>query len=136
LTLEEARAKVTELGRTFDLKRRAEAADLRILEIQRDRARNAWRHAAQNAERMRILSPLDGLVVLKSTWKNGAMGEVQEGEEVRPGIPILDVVDPSGMRVRARVNQADIDRVHVGQTARITLDAYPAREFRGRLAQL
>jgi HlyD family secretion protein len=136
LVLEEARAKVTQLRRTFDLKRRAEAADLRILEIQRDRAQNSWRHAEQNAEKMRIVSPIDGLVVLKPTWKNGTMGEVQEGEEVRSGLPLLDVVDASAMRVRARVNQADLEHVRIGCAARITLDSYPARTFGGRLEQL
>jgi HlyD family secretion protein len=136
LALEEARAKLAQLRKTFDLKRRSEAADLRILEIQRDRAQNAWRHADENADRMRIVSPIDGLVVLKPTWKSGTMGEVQEGEEVRSGLPLLDVVDASAMRVRARVNQADIERVRVGLPARITLDSYPSRSFEGRLEQL
>ncbi len=136
LTLEEARAKLAQLGQTFDLKRRSEAADLRILEIQRDRARNAWKHAEANAEKMRIVSPLDGLIVLKTIWKAGSFGEMQEGEEVRPGQPILEVVDTTAMRVRARVNQADVERAHVGQPARITLDSYPSREFTGRLEQL
>jgi HlyD family secretion protein len=136
LSLEEARAKLQQLQRTFDLKRRADAADLRNLEIQRDRAQNAWRHAESNAVKMRVVAPIDGMVVLKTTWKQGTMGEVQEGEDVRSGLPILDVVDPSEMRVRARINQADVDRVRVGQSARITLDSYPARTFRGRLDQL
>jgi HlyD family secretion protein len=136
LSLEEARAKLQQLERTFDLKRRADAADLRNLEIQRDRAQNAWRHAESNAVKMKVVAPIDGMVVLKTTWKSGTMGEVQEGEDVRSGLPILDVVDPSEMRVRARVNQADVDRVRVGQSARITLDSYPARTFRGRLDQL
>ena len=39
LSLDEARARLQQLRRTFDLKRRAAAADLRALEIQRDRAR-------------------------------------------------------------------------------------------------
>jgi membrane fusion protein, multidrug efflux system len=136
LMLEEMRAHLTALGRTSDLRRKAEAADIRLLEIQRDRAHNAWRHAEQNATKMRIVSPLDGLVVLKTTWKNGTFGEVQEGEDTRPGVPIMDVVDPSAMRVRARVNQADIEHLRVGQTARMTLDSYPSREFHGKLEQL
>jgi len=136
LSLEEARAKLQELRRTFDLKRRADAADLRSLEIQRDRAKNAWDHAEDNAGKMRVVSPIDGMVVLKTTWKNGTMGEVQEGEEVRAGLPILDVVDSSEMRVRARVNQADVNRLRLGQPARITLDSYPARTFEGRLDHL
>lgn len=132
LVLEEARAQLAQLRKTSELRRRSEAADIRITEIQRDRALNAWRHA----QKMRIVSPLDGLVVLKTTWKNGSFGEVQEGEDVRPGVPIMDVVDPTVMRVRARINQADVSRIAVGASARIVLDSYPEREFRGRLDQL
>src|SRR5689334_3747856 len=113
LMLEEMRAHLVALRRTSDLRRHAEAADLRLLEIQRDRANNAWLHAQQNATKMRIASPLDGLVALKTTWKNGSFGEVQEGEDTRPGVPIMEVVDPTAMRVRAKINQADIERMRV-----------------------
>jgi HlyD family secretion protein len=136
LTLDEARAKATQLRRTFDLRRKADTADIRALEIQRDRAMNAWKHAESNADKMRVVSPIDGMVVLKSTWKSGTMGEVQEGEEVRSGLGILDVIDPSAMRVRAKVNQADVAALRVGEQARITLDSYPTRTFTGRLEQL
>jgi HlyD family secretion protein len=136
LMLEEMRAHLTALRRTSELRRTADAADIRLLEIQRDRARNAWTHAQQNATRMRIVSPLDGLVVLKTTWKNGSFGEVQEGEDTRPGVPIMDVVDSTAMRVRARINQADIERMRVGQAATIVLDSYPSRAFHGTLEQL
>ena len=61
------------------------------------------------------------------------MGEVQEGEEVRAGIPILDVVDPTMMRVRANVNQADAAQLAPGMPVRITLDSYPARTFAGKV---
>jgi HlyD family secretion protein len=136
LTLDEAKAKAAQLRRTFDLRRKADAADIRALEIQRDRAMNAWKHAESNADRMRVVSPIDGMVVLKSTWKSGTMGEVQEGEEVRSGLGILDVIDSSAMRVRAKVNQADVAALRVGEPARITLDSYPTRTFTGRLQQL
>jgi len=85
---------------------------------------------------MRIVSPIDGLVVLKTIWKSGSFGEMQEGEEVRAGQPILEVVDTSVMRVRTRISQADVEYVRVGQPARITLDSYPSRQFTGRLHQL
>jgi HlyD family secretion protein len=134
--LEEARAHLAALRRTQALKDTVEAAELRKLELQRDRAQSAWRHATANAERMLIVSPIDGLVVLKAIWKSGTMAVVQEGEEVRAGIPLLDVVDPSGMRVRALVNQADVGRLGVGQPAAVTLDSYPARTFDARLDQL
>ena len=133
LALEEAQAHLKALRNTQELKDKVDAAEIRMLEIQRDRASNAWRNARRNADRMLIVSPIDGLVVLKSIWKSGIMAVVQEGEEVRPGIPILDVVDTSTMRVRALVNQADVERLTVGQGAAVTLDSYPARSFSGRL---
>ncbi len=136
LALEQAQARLAALRKTFDLKRRAAAADVRILEIQRDRARGAMEHAEENAKRMTILAPFDGLAVIKQTWKGGSMGDVQEGEEVRSGLPIVDVVDPSHMQVRAKVNQADIGRVAIGQRARVQLDAYPDLVFGGRVEQL
>jgi HlyD family secretion protein len=40
------------------------------------------------------------------------------------------------MRVRAKVNQADVSALRVGMPARITLDSYPGRTFGGRLDQL
>jgi HlyD family secretion protein len=136
LTLDEARAKLDQLGKTFELRRKSDTAEVRALEIQRDRAMNAWKHAENNAEKMRVLSPIDGMVVLKSTWKSGTMGEVQEGEEVRPGLSVMDVIDPSAMRVRVKINQADVSSLRVGQSARITLDSFPTKTFTGRLEQM
>jgi multidrug resistance efflux pump len=136
LALEQAEARLRALRKTFDLKRKAAAAEIRILEIQRDRARGAMEHAEDNARRMTIVAPFEGLVVAKQVWKGGTMGDVQEGEEVRAGLPILDLVDPRRMQVRARVNQADIELVRVGQKARVSLDAYPDLVFDGRVEQL
>jgi HlyD family secretion protein len=135
-TLEEAIARLNQLTKTFDLRKQVEVADMRILEIRRERASNAWKHADGNADRMRIVAPIDGLVVLRSVFRSGTMAEIREGEEVRPGMPILDVVDPSAMRIRVNVNQADVEGLVPGQKAAITLDSYPSRTFDGRLEQL
>lgn len=136
LRLEEAQARLKQLQGTSDLKRRAEEAEVRILEIQRDRARTAMEHAEQNAGRMVVRSPLPGLVVLRMNWRGSQMVEIQEGEEARPGMPIMLVVDPSAMLVRVKVNQADLHVLKAGQPARISLDAYPGLEFQGRVEQV
>jgi HlyD family secretion protein len=135
-TLEEARARHKQLKETFDLKRRAAQAQIRVLEIQRDRAFNAMRYARKNTERLSIRSPIDGVVVLNSIWKGGQMGETQEGDEVRPGNPILQVVNSAAMQIRSRVNQADINQLREGQPVRIALDAYPGLVLSGRLENI
>ena len=132
-TLAEAEATLEMLTRTFDVKRRAERAERRALEIQRDRAHDAMQHAQRNIESMTMRAPHDGMIVLKSVWKMGQMGEVQEGEEVRPGLPLVDVIDPARMRLRTRVNQADAPFIRAGQTASVELEAYPGRTFNARV---
>lgn len=134
--LEEAKATYDQLRETFDLKRKAAQAAIRILEIQRDRTHQTMMHAQANADLMQIHSPLDGVVVLNTIWKQGTMGEVQEGDQVRPGVPFMQVVDPSTMQVRVRANQQDFPSLAVGQMAKVQLDAYPEMVFAGKLDQM
>ena len=136
LALEEAEARLEQLRQTYDLKRTAAEADVRVLEIKRDRADTAMKQAASNADRMLIKSTLDGLAVIKMTWKGRNMAEIQEGDEMRSGLPVVDVVNPSTMRVRARVNQADIEEIRVGQKVHVGLDAYPDLSFEGAIEQI
>lgn len=136
LALEEADARLKQLRQTYDLKRAAAEADIRVLEIRRDRADTTMRQAASNADRMLIKSPIDGIAVMKMTWKGQGPGEIQEGDEVRAGMAVVDVVNPATMRVRARVNQADIDDLRIGQAVRVGLDAYPDLTFPGRIQQM
>jgi HlyD family secretion protein len=135
-TYEEAKATYNQLKETFDLKRKAAQAAIRILEIQRDRTKQTMDHAQANANLMQIHSPLDGVVVLNTIWKQGTMGEVQEGDQVRPGVAFMQVVDPSTMQVRVLANQEDFPALRAGQTAKIRLDAYPDMVFSGKLDQL
>lgn len=134
--LEEARARLQQLQETFQLKRAANLAEIKVLEIQRDRAKSAMDHSKSNAQKMEIRSPLDGAIVLNSTWKGNSMGEIQEGDEVRPGVPFMQVMNPNRMQVRARINQADVPWLDVGQTVKIHLDAYPGLELPGHLQRL
>ena len=134
--LDEAKATYEQLRETFDLKRKAAQAAIRILEIQRDRTQQTMLHAQANADLMQIRSPLDGVVVLNTIWKQGTMGEVQEGDQVRPGVPFMQVVIPAAMQVRVLANQQDFPSLQVGQTAKVRLDAYPDLVFPAKLDQV
>ena len=123
--LDEAKATYDQLREAFDLKRKAAQAAIRVLEIQRDRTQQIMMHARANADLMQVHSPLDGVVVLNTIWKQGTMGEVQEGDQVRPGVTFMQVVNPSVMQVRVLANQQDFPALRVGETVKVRLDAYP-----------
>ncbi len=134
--LAEARVKLAGLKDGFPLKRAAAAAELRILEIKRDRARAAMDHASQNATAMIVRSPLDGLVVPKLTWRGNGPADIQEGDEMWPGAPVLQVVNQAQMLVRAKVNQTDLSTVRSGLPVIVRLDAYPDLQLPGHIATL
>jgi multidrug resistance efflux pump len=135
-TLDEVEATLTQLKQTFDLKRKAAQASIHILEIQRDRTRETMLHAQANSALMEIRAPIDGIVVLITIWKQGSMGEVQEGDQVRPGVPFMQVVDPAVMEVRVPVNQEDLLALKIGEKAHVRLDAYSDFGLPGQLESI
>jgi HlyD family secretion protein len=133
---DEAQATFKQLKETYQLKRAAAAATIRIQEIQRDRALEAMHYAQGNAAKMVVHSPMPGVVVYNTIWLGGRMGTVQQGDQVRPGVPFLQVVDPSQMEVRVDLNQVDLLNVHPGQHAQMHLDAYPGMTLPAVLEEL
>jgi HlyD family secretion protein len=133
---DEAQATLKQLKETYQLKRAAAAATIRIQEIQRDRALEAMHYAQGNAAKMVVHSPMPGVVVYNTIWLGGRMGTVQQGDQVRPGVPFLQVVDPSQMEVRVELNQVDVLKVRLGEQAQMHLDAYPGMALPATLEEL
>jgi len=134
--VDEAQTTLKQLKETYQLKRAAALAAIRILEIQRDRAKDAMRYALGNSAKMTVHSPMAGVVVYNTIWLGGRMGTVQQGDQVRPGLPFLQVVDPSRMEVRVELNQVDLLKIHPGQQAQLHLDAYPGMTLPAILDEL
>jgi HlyD family secretion protein len=136
LSMEETRARLVEVREARTLRRRTSEADLKILQIRRERLERALHHAEQNAAFMAVRAPFEGLAIVQPVFKGSSMTEVQEGDEVRSGMPIVSVVDPATMQVRARVSQVDAGLVAAGQPVRLSLDAYPGLAFEGVVKQV
>jgi HlyD family secretion protein len=87
------------------------------------------REARENFRKTTVVAPMDG-VVSKLIVKNG---ERVVGTATMAGTEMLRIADLHKMEVRVDVNENDIVRVHVGDTALIDVDAYASqnKEFRG-----
>ena len=108
---------------------RAEAAALRILELQRDRQKVALERAKANAEKLVIKAPLGGMVALENIWKGGTMGHPLEGDQLYPGQSLMKIFDPSQMTVDAQVSEPDGASLASRMKAKVELDAYPGPTF-------
>ncbi|HUD72559.1 MAG TPA: efflux RND transporter periplasmic adaptor subunit, partial [Dongiaceae bacterium] len=94
-------------------------------------AQAALRQAQTNLRYTKIQSPIDGVVVDRKY----DIGQTVAASFQAPTLFTI-AQDLTKMQVLADVDQSDIGRVAVGQTARFTVDAYPEEEFRGRIAQI
>lgn len=129
--LEDAQAHVASLKRSGHSHDISEAADIKILELQRDRQKLAWERAQANADKLVIKAPLPGMVSRENSWHNDTFGPAQEGDQLWPGEPLLRIFDPSAMEVQVAVSEPDGAALSEGQQATVRLDAYPTLVFNG-----
>ena len=108
---------------------RANAQSARV-----DAAAAGLRFAQANLENTYVRAPFSGTVLRK---------EAEVGEVVAPSVgggltrgAVVTMADLGTLEVEVDVNEAYIARVHGGQRARITLDAYPDTAFRGAVRQV
>ena len=87
------------------------------------------REARENFRKTSVVAPMNG-IVSKLIVKNG---ERVVGTATMAGTEMLRIADLNKMEVRVNVNENDIVRVHLGDTAIIDVDAYSAdkKEFKG-----
>ena len=78
-----------------------------------------------------IRSPVDGVVIERTV----DIGQTVAASFQAPKLFTI-AQDLRQMQVEADVDEADIGRVHVGQPAVFTVDAFPAREFSGQVLQI
>jgi HlyD family secretion protein len=88
-------------------------------------------NAQVNLNRCSIYSPIDGIVLDR---------QVDVGKTVAASLnaPVLFVIanDLSKMEINAAIAEADIGSVKVGQMVKFTVDAFPNRQFHGKVIQI
>jgi HlyD family secretion protein len=96
-------------------------------EAQVAEARAAATLARARLDETRLTSPLTGVVLRKN---------MEVGETASPGTPILTLMDPQDIWLRAYVAETDVGRLRVGQPAVISVDAFPGRRFDGAISEI
>jgi multidrug efflux pump subunit AcrA (membrane-fusion protein) len=134
--LAEAEATLKMQQETLDLRQASAVAEIRLLEIKRDREKLSMDQARINYDRLIVKAQVPGMVVYQPFWKSSKIGTVQEGDQVWPGLVFMQIVDTSAMAMRARVNQLDAKHIQVGGSAEIHLDAYPDMRLSGRVESI
>ncbi|MDL1893189.1 efflux RND transporter periplasmic adaptor subunit [Sphingobacteriales bacterium CHB3] len=80
--------------------------------------------ANENLRKTTIVSPMDGTV----SQLNSRLGERVLGTQQFQGTDVMTIADLSRMEGRVDVSETDVVRLHIGDTARIAVDAFPDKK--------
>jgi HlyD family secretion protein len=90
--------------------------------------------AAGAAQTLNVASPMDGVVIRRN---------VELGDTVTSGVSsfnagtiLMTVADVDTMIIEAGINEVDIGKVHLAQSVKVTLDAYPKVKFSGEIQRI
>jgi HlyD family secretion protein len=107
--------------------------DLQYAEAQVQQARAALRIAEANLGYATITSPMSGVVASVSTQQGET---VTSGSAAAQAPTFVTIIDLNRLQVDAYVDETDIGKVHVGQEATFSVDAFPDKEFSGKVTAI
>jgi HlyD family secretion protein len=152
--VESAKINVEDAKQDYEAKRRLFENGLISVEVNRE-AETRYRQAQQALDEAReksglveasgipigdnprqvvnIFSPMDGVIIERPV----ELGETVTGSgSFNAGTVISTVADLGTMLVKAGINEVDIGKIHLGQEARVTLDAFPRVLFKGSISRI
>ncbi|HLP15884.1 MAG TPA: efflux RND transporter periplasmic adaptor subunit [Bacteroidota bacterium] len=90
-------------------------------------ANASLRDAKESLFKTTIYAPMDGTI----SQLNSELGERVSGSSFTQGTEIMTVADLAMMEARVDVGENDVVLIHIGDTARVTVDAYSDKKLKG-----
>jgi HlyD family secretion protein len=81
-----------------------------------------------------IRAPIDGVIIRKDVESGQIIQSASQN--ISGGTTIFVMADLTEMQVRTLVSETDLGKIHAGQSARVSVEAYPGRVFAGRVTKI
>lgn len=130
LTLEETQRKLAQIEADVESRAATSEAAQAVAREKRQKAMLARDRAREAIAQMTVRAPFAGIVAIRQNqdaaggfyYTGMTLPDYREGDTVFPGRPVLMLLDPAGLQVRARLPEALAASVSPGQEARLHLD--------------
>lgn len=123
---ETATAQVSQAGKTLKLVQQGPRREqIDQARAQMRRSEEALARATTQLGYAVLYSPFDGMAISQN---------VEAGEYVTPGTPIITIGKLDSVWLRAYVDETDLGRVKLGQPVRVKTDTYPGKVYDGRIS--
>jgi RND family efflux transporter MFP subunit len=115
-----------------DLQHKVGNADLKILDISQKKAQVEMNMAKETLSALTLTAPTQGVLI----YERRGLDPLEVGSEVWPGQPVLQIASLDKFRARVRIPEKDVVGVRRGQDVAVTLEAFPAETFHGKVTRL
>jgi RND family efflux transporter MFP subunit len=110
-------------------------SQVRLAQAQIEQQRSAQRMAQMRLDDTRIVAPFSGFISHRNLEVGAAVSN-QAAATSNASIGILTLQEINPVKVQLEVPERDVARVAVGNAVRLTTDAYPERQFSGKVARV
>lgn len=113
-------------------------AQLRARQAQIEEEKGRLAQLEAEHERSRIYAPIDGMVLYASSVSNRYSNDppVEEGTIIRERREIIHLPTADSYDIDISIPEVNLNKVAVGQPARVLVDSLPGVEFRGRISSI
>lgn len=123
--LEDAKTRFTISQQTYEkMKRGSRREEIEMARARRDQAEAQVSSLRKKVNDCTILSPMHGVVTKRF---------IERGELVGQGMSLFRVANLAEMDLMIYVLETELPKVKLGQQAKVKVDAFPEREFNGRV---
>jgi HlyD family secretion protein len=98
------------------------------------RAQVAVENAKDQLDDTNVLAPITGTIIEKDVERGQVISSPTK--DVGGGTVLLKMADLNLVQVRTLVDETDIGKIQPGQSATVTVDAFPSRPFQGEVLKI
>ena len=134
IELEKAERNFDQATKSYQLKLLKNNANMQEVSAQLAKARRKYNDMAKVLEKFTVYAPQAGMVIYKRNWdgqKKGVGSQISPWDNVVATLP-----DLTDMMSKTYVNEIDISKVKTGQTVSVGIDAFPEKEFTGKVTSV
>jgi HlyD family secretion protein len=141
LALDEARRRLAQLQQDMQSRVVSNQAALAILQEKRNKSQLSMQQAQQAIESLNVKTKIGGVVSIKDNvdamggmmFTGMVLPEYREGDVVRPGRVVAEVLETDDMEVQSKLAESDRANVSAGQAVEVKIDSYPGLVLPGHV---
>lgn len=131
INLDKAERAYEQAIKNYELKQQQARADMREASLELRRQRQTVQDMQDVLAEFTVTAPAGGMVIYKREW-GGEKRKV--GSSISPWDPVVATLpDFSSMISKTYINEIDISKVSKGQEVRIGVDAFPGKNYTGKV---